>query len=123
MSSTIYLKNLIINAKHGVYEQEKTNEQRFRVDIELEVDNDQAFESDNVTDTIDYAYVRQTVINTLQNNSFDLIERLAQEISDQVLMDTRVIQITVAVYKLDVFESGIAGVKITRDQTRDYQIS
>jgi len=113
----IYLNDLIINAKHGVYDEEKVHAQRFKVDLELEVDNDAAFESDNVKDTIDYAYVRQTVINTVQNNSFDLIERLAQEISDQILViDKRVLQVTVGVFKLDVFESGVPGVRVTRIQ-------
>jgi dihydroneopterin aldolase len=114
--STIFLKNLVVSAKHGVYDSEKIHEQRFKIDLELEVDNDSAFESDDVKDTIDYAYVRQVVINTVQNNSFDLIERLAQAICDQVLMDTRILQITISIFKLDAFESGVPGIKIIRDQ-------
>lgn len=114
--STIFLKNLVITAKHGVYDSEKVIEQRFKINLELEADNDLSSESDNVKDTIDYAYVRQVVINTIQNNTFNLIERLAQEISDQVLMDTRILQITVSISKLDAFETGIPGIKITRDQ-------
>ncbi len=114
--STIFLKNLVITAKHGIYDNEKVIEQRFKIDLELEVDNDAAFESDNVKDTIDYAYVRQVVLNTVQNNSFGLIEKLAQVICDQVLMDTRILQITVRIFKLDAFDNGIPGIEITRDQ-------
>lgn len=111
--STIFLKNVVVEAKHGVYDHEKINQQRFKIDLELEANNDTSFESDDVKDTIDYAYVRQTVINTVQNNSFDLIERLAAEIAKQVLMDKRILEATVSVYKLDAFPTGIPGVKIT----------
>ncbi|MDB5167596.1 MAG: folB [Candidatus Saccharibacteria bacterium] len=115
--SKIYLKDLVIDAKHGVYDHEKVTEQRFKIDLTLEVDNELAFESDNVSDTIDYAYVRQTVINTVQTTSFSLIERLAQEIADQILTDKRILEATIAIYKLDAFETGIPGVEITCTQT------
>lgn len=114
--STIYLKNLVVDAKHGVYDHEKVTPQRFKIDLELEADNAASFESDNVKDTIDYAYVRQIVINTVQNNSFDLIERLAAEIAKQVLMDRRIFEVTVAIYKLDAFPTGLPGVEITVTQ-------
>ncbi|TAL15022.1 dihydroneopterin aldolase [Patescibacteria group bacterium] len=116
--SKIYLKDLVIDAKHGVYDHEKTTEQRFKIDLTLEVDNESAFESDDVSDTIDYAYVRQTVINTVQTTSFNLIERLAQEIADQVLDDKRILAATVAIYKLDAFETGIPGIEITCTQNQ-----
>ena len=116
--SKIYLTDLIVDAKHGVYDHEKVTDQQFKINLTLEVDNELAFESDDVHDTIDYAYVRQTVINTVRTTSFNLIERLAQEIADQVLSDTRILEITVAIYKLDAFPTGIPGVEIIVTQAK-----
>jgi len=115
--SVIYLKDLVVDAKHGVYDHEKINPQRFKIDLELEVDTELAFESDDFNDTIDYAYVRQTVINTIQNNSFELIERLAQEIANQIMTDKRILEATISIYKLDAFETGVPGIKITSMKT------
>ena len=112
----MYIKDLLIEATHGVYDHEKTTPQRFNITLELEVETPNAFTSDDVNDTVDYAKIRESVIDTVQNNSFELIERLAQEIANTVLVDTRITQATIAIDKLDAFETGIPGVRIVRKQ-------
>ncbi len=111
--STIYIKNLVIEAKHGVHDYEKVNPQRFRIDLDLEVTTPEAFVSDDVNDTVSYSDIRQTVIDTVQDNTFDLIERLAQAIIDAISADKRINTITVSIQKLDIFPTGIPGIRIT----------
>ncbi len=115
--SQIFLHNLIVTARHGVHSLEKVTPQRFRISIDLDVTTPQAYISDNVDDTLSYSEVRQTIIEVTQNNSFDLIERLAQVIIDAILIDTRVNSVTVMIEKPDVYKDTIPGITVTQPRT------
>lgn len=111
--SHIFLNDLIISAKHGVHQREKEKAQRFKINLSLEVDTAKAFTSDNVEDTVNYSELRTKTIAIVENNSFDLIERLAQEISTTLLSDKRIKELTISIAKLDVFETGIPSISVT----------
>jgi FolB domain-containing protein len=108
----IYIKDLVVSGRHGVHPSEKEHAQRFSITVELTVDVSKAATSDNLDDTINYSVVRATIIDTVQNNSFNLIERLAQEITDRLLLASRAENVVVSIDKLDIFETGIPGVRI-----------
>ncbi len=110
--AVIYIKDLIVEAKHGVHPHEKENAQRFQINAELIVDITKAAVTDDLNDTINYSEVRDTIIDTLQNNSFNLLERLSQEVADQILQDKRVEKLTLTIDKLDAFESGVPALKV-----------
>ncbi len=109
---TIRIKDLVVEAKHGVHQNEKQHPQRFIFNVELTLDNDRAGISDDLDDTLDYSELRQTIIDTTQNNSFNLIERLAREVADKMLLDKRVRKVVVSIDKPDVYENGTPGVKL-----------
>lgn len=108
----LYIKNLEIKAKHGVYEHEKQNEQRFLVNVELTVDVTKSSSSDDLNDTVDWELITNTIINIVQNNTFNLMERLAREIAVKILQDKRIEKIIVNIEKIDAFESGTPGITI-----------
>jgi dihydroneopterin aldolase len=108
----IYIKDLIIEAKHGVHQHEKQTEQRFCVSVEVVIDALKAGISDDITDTLDWSALKQTVISIVKNNTFNLMERLAQEICNQILLDQRVEKVTVSIDKLDAFKTGFPGIKV-----------
>lgn len=72
-------------AYHGVFEEEKRLGQRFIVDAVLELDLQKAGQSDDVQDTIDYGAVYQEVKRTVEGEQYQLIERLAEKISAELL--------------------------------------
>jgi dihydroneopterin aldolase len=110
--SVIYIKNLIIEGRHGVHEQEKATPQRFSVSVKLTVDTEAAARSDDITETVDWSWVRNTIVETVQNNSYNLMETLAHQIAKQLLTNKKVRKITVRVDKLDAFKNGVPGIQI-----------
>lgn len=108
----LYIKDLIVEGKHGVHPHEKTTAQRFRVSVELTIDTAKAARSDGLADTINWSELRDMITDTVQNRSFGLIERLAQELADQILADRRIEKLVLSVDKLDAFPSGIPGIRI-----------
>jgi dihydroneopterin aldolase len=108
----MYIKDLIIKARHGVHSHEKTHSQRFKVSVELTFDMSLASESDDLDNTINWSLLRKTIIETVQNNSFNLIERLAKEVAKNILLEKRIKNVTVSIDKLDAFNDCIPGIKL-----------
>ncbi|CCX38500.1 dihydroneopterin aldolase [Clostridium sp. CAG:1013] len=82
---TIHIKGLRLFAYHGVGAEEKRDGQTFVLDITLKADLSRARRSDDLEDTVNYAAVCQTVREAFTAQSFDLIERAAQQAVDAVL--------------------------------------
>lgn len=108
----ICIKDLVVEAKHGVHHKEKQHPQRFIFNAELTLDSDRAGISDDLADTLDYSGLRQMIIDVAQNNSFYLIERLAREVADKILLDKRVRKAIISIDKPDVYENGTPGVRL-----------
>ena len=98
----ILLEGMEFYAYHGVNESEKTQGQRFVVDVEMTADLSRASETDNLEDTVNYSSVFRVVKEIVEGTSRDLIETVAGEIARQVLQDFSVEQIRVKVSKPDV---------------------
>jgi dihydroneopterin aldolase len=111
--SSLYIKDLIIEAKHGMHDSEKQTKQRFVVSVELTLDLSRAAQSDNLANTIDWLSLRKEIITITKNNSFNLVERLAQVIADAMLRHHGVSGVSVSIDKVDAFASGVPGVRLT----------
>ena len=85
MSDRIEVSGISATGFHGVFPEEKRDGQTFVVDVTLDVDLTPAGESDDLADTVNYAEVAALVAARIEGPSFDLIERLAAVIADDVL--------------------------------------
>lgn len=75
--SAIDIKGLKVHACHGVLPEEKITPQPFVFDITIDCDTCAAANSDDVSDTVNYAEVCALVTEFCKGNGFNLIERLA----------------------------------------------
>lgn len=80
----IIIKGLKIYAFHGVNKEEKAQGQNFIVDAVLYVDLSKAGNTDKVSDTVSYAKVTKTIIKTVNEKSYDLLEKMATRIIQQI---------------------------------------
>lgn len=85
MSDAIRVAGISARGFHGVFPEEKRDGQQFVVDVALEADLTAAGESDDLADTVNYAEVAAMVVERIEGPSFDLIERLAAVIAEDVL--------------------------------------
>ena len=84
---------------HGVFEHEKRDGQEFVVDVRLELDLSRAGRTDDLADTVDYGALAQSVVARIEGEPFDLVERLATVIAEDVVADLRVDAVRVTVHK------------------------
>jgi dihydroneopterin aldolase len=108
---------------HGVFEHERRDGQVFLIDLTLGVDTAPAAASDDLRDTIDYGSLVAEVAAAVRGEPVDLIETLAQRITDVCLLDARVEWARVTVHKPDApIEATFADVQLTITRHRsDHQ--
>lgn len=117
MTDRIEIRGLVVDAVHGVHEEERAAPQPFEVDVDLELDMTRATAGDDLTGTADYARAVQAATSVLLGPPRRLLETLAEEIAAAVLADPAVEAVTVAVRKLRPPVPGrlaSAGVRLTR---------
>lgn len=82
----IVIKDLEVFGYHGVFEEEAFLGQKFIVTAELFLSVRQAGKTDNLKDSLDYGEACQMVKSLVETKRYMLIERLAEEIAEQLLL-------------------------------------
>ena len=85
MTDTIFIKGLVIHARHGVMDHETEVGQRFVIDLELYSDLSESSRTDHLSDTVSYANVVTTAVSAFKNTNYKLLERAAGAVADAIL--------------------------------------
>lgn len=88
MADRIELRGLKVRGNHGVFDHERTDGQDFIVDVILWVDSRVAAATDDLADTVDYGALAQTAHDIIAGTPRNLIETVAAEIADTVMLGT-----------------------------------
>ena len=106
-------------AHHGVFDFERREGQVFVVDLALGIDTRPAAASDDLVDTVNYGTLVADVKAAVERDPVDLIETVAQRITDVCLMDTRVEWARVTLHKPDApIDATYSDVALTITRTR-----
>ena len=111
----VFIRDLTLTGLVGVYQHEKLNAQRIRINVDLAVKETPGIAKDRLVDVVSYEDVANGIRNMFGNRHVNLVETLAENISDMSFNDKRVLSARVRIEKLDVFEDAeSAGVEIER---------
>jgi len=81
----ITIKGLEVFAHHGLLAEEREKGQQFLFDIGISLKRTFAPDSDDIADTVDYGAVCDCVVETATADSYNLLERLAAVVADEIL--------------------------------------
>lgn len=95
----IYIRDLETRCIVGVNAEERTKKQDVRLNVILWADLRTACNTDQIEDTIDYKDIKLTVLEMVDNSSYQLIERLAEETARICLAYDAVQQVQVTIDK------------------------
>lgn len=84
MADTICIRGVRSFGRHG-FEHERLHPQPFDVSVELSVETARAIADDDLARTIDYGLVVQEIRRVVEQESFHLIESLADAIAGRLL--------------------------------------
>jgi dihydroneopterin aldolase len=99
---TIELHGIVLHGFHGVLEDERRDGQRFLVDVELDLEHEQAARSDRIEDAVDYRGIVERVRQISDLCAYHLLEAFAVAIAEGLLADWPVTAVRVRVRKPDV---------------------
>lgn len=93
----IKINQLRLFGYHGVYDEEIKNGQEFVISAVVTVNSIPI--EDNISDAIDYSLIVKNIKEVFEAKRYNLIERLALDVSNRILIDKRVSSIKVSVKK------------------------
>ena len=116
----IMLKGMMFYGYHGVNPEERLVGQKFVVDVTVECSLLKPSLSDMVCDTVSYSDLFKTVKSIVEGPRHNLLESVAKNISDSILLNYDIESISVTIKKPDVPINGAnldyAGVTLTRNK-------
>lgn len=116
----IYLKNLKVDTVIGIYNWERKIKQTIIVDLEMGGDIRKAASTDSIDHALDYKAVAKRLIDFISNSKFELIETLAERISDIVISEFKVPWLRLSINKIGAVR-GARDVGVIIERTRSKQ--
>ena len=111
----IFLKNLRLKTRIGLFDWEKQIDQIINIDLEAGFDISKAAETDDVKHSLDYKTISSTIKEYVENNNHELIETLIENIAQMILKGFDLEYITLSISKPGAIrDSKDVGITITR---------
>ena len=76
----VFVEGMEFRGYHGVFEEERREGRRLKIDLEVEVDEEGSTKSDELEETLDYRRLAEIVTEVVEGPSRFLVEKLAGEI-------------------------------------------
>lgn len=114
MNSKISIVDLEVFYRVGVPDVERATAQRLLLTVEMEFDFSAAARSNDIADTIDYGAVSQRLLKFGEGRSWKLIEKLATDIANTILIEFKPPAVSVEVKKFIIPEARYVSVALTR---------
>lgn len=81
----VFIEKLEVFTTIGVYEWEKEIIQRLVFDLKMAHDNHPSAMTDDITKALDYSSVAKAVTDFAQNNTFELVETMAEQVAELLM--------------------------------------
>ncbi len=116
MTGRVLVSGIRFHAFHGLTKLERQIGVRHRIDVAMTTEIGRPAETDRIEDAIDYREVHDLVVSIGRNNSFHLIETLAERIARELLSKFPCEQVELTVRKETPVLDGVVdsvGVEVT----------
>lgn len=99
----------------GVTDEERSKPQRLLLTVDLDLDFTAAVSSDRVERSINYFTVAQKLLKYGETHSWRLLERLASNLADFIMIDFKPERLTLEVKKFPIPQARYVSVMVTRE--------
>ena len=103
---------------HGCLADERSAGVHLDVDVEVRTDTLGAARTDRVEDTIDYARMVETCRRVAEDDSYHLIETVAERLAEQILQEPRADWVRVRVAKRPPLAAAVDRFSVTVERAR-----
>lgn len=111
----VFIRDLILDSYVGIYEHEKNNAQKIRINVDLSVRENMQSLGDDIDNVVCYEKIANAIETIVTSGHVHLVETLAENIADMSLQDTRIFCVRVRVEKLEAIKNTTSvGIEIER---------
>lgn len=110
----IKIVDLELKLHVGVTDEERATAQRLLVTVDMDFDFTSAAISDRITKTIDYFTVAQRLLQFGEGRNWKLIEKLVNEIADDILSEFQPQGVMVEIKKFPIPQAQYVSVSLTK---------
>lgn len=111
----VFIRDLILNCYMGIYEHEKNNPQKIRINVDLSVVENSGNLDDDINNVVCYEKIVTSIETIVKSGHVNLVETLAENIAELTLQDQRVSCVSVRVEKLEAIKNTTSvGIEIER---------
>lgn len=115
----IFLEALSVDASVGLLDWEKNQRQPISIDCACYIDScREAAINNDVTQSVDYAAMRDAIIGLIEASHYELLESLAEAIAERMFeLSELVLKVSISIRKTAIFpDVKGAGVSIVRER-------
>ncbi len=115
VGDSLEIRGMDVSFRVGVPDEERRRPQRLKLDISMILPFQEAADSDDLMKTVDYAWLRESLMDWAADREWRLIEKLVEDLAREILSITELpSQVTVAVEKYILPNTACVRAEITR---------
>jgi len=99
----IFLKDMAVSLSIGIHDFEKVKKQNVLINVKLDIDPNIRILKDTIAETVDYDFLRTSIMNLSKSAHFHLQETFCEQILELCLGRDGVLAAKVASEKTDVY--------------------
>ena len=118
---TVFIKDFIIQEIIGIHEHEKTEKQKIKFNIVIDVNQNTVPDEKDIKSIVDYEKITNKLENLVKNKKYNFLESLAEDSFKEIFKDKRINSVKIKIEKLDAIKNADSvGVEVFKSRN-DYE--
>jgi len=120
---TVFIKDFIIQEIIGIHEHEKTEKQKIKFNIVVNVNQNTVPDEKDIKSIVDYEKITNKLENLVKNKKYNFLESLAEDSFKEIFEDKRINSVKIKIEKPDAIKNAdTVGVEVLKNRS-DYERS
>ena len=118
---TVFIKDFIIQEIIGIHEHEKTEKQKIKFNIVVDVNQNTVPDEKDIKCIVDYEKITNKLENLVKNKKYNFLESLAEDSFKEIFKDKRINSVKIKIEKLEAIKNADSvGVEVFKSRN-DYE--
>ena len=118
---TVFIKDFIVQEIIGIHEHEKTEKQKIKFNIVVNVNQNTVPDEKDIKSIVDYEKITNKLENLVKNKKYNFLESLAEDSFKEIFEDKRINSVKIKIEKLDAIKNADSvGVEVFKSRN-DYE--
>ena len=117
----VFVKDLVLKTFVGIHSFEKKKKQRVRFNLDITLEPNLFFNSNDMTNIVNYETVIKNIKNISKKKHYLLLENLAEEIFLKLFREKKIKKINLRIEKLDIIKNtSSVGIEVEKSRLNEH---